>query len=72
MLNPGCAPEPVIGMVSGELFALLVTVTVPEALPEVVGANTTFRVALAAAFIVMGAVIPLTLNPPPVAVMLEI
>jgi hypothetical protein len=59
-------------MVSGELFALLVTVTLPEALPPVVGANTTFRVAVVAAFNVNGAVIPFTLKPVPLAAMLEI
>jgi len=72
MLNPGCAPVPVSETVRGELVALLVTVTLPDALLAVVGANTTFRVAVAAAFNVKGAVIPFTLKPAPLAAMLEI
>jgi hypothetical protein len=72
MLNPGCAAEPASETVSGELVALLVIVTLPDALPPVVGANTTLRIAEVAAFNVKGAVIPFTLNPAPLAAMLEI
>jgi len=72
MPNPGCAALPVSEIVSGELFALLVTVTLPVALPPAVGANATFRVAVAAAFNVKGVVIPFTLKPAPLAAMLEI
>jgi len=72
MLNPGCAPVPVSGTVSAELVALLVTVTPPDALPPAVGVNTAFRVAVAAAFNVKGTVIPFTVNPAPLAAMLEI
>ena len=72
MLNPGCTPVPVTGTVNGELLALLVTVTLPDALPAVVGANTTLRIALAAAFTIMGVVIPFTANPVPVAAMFVI
>src|SRR5258708_10598428 len=68
----GCAPVPVREMVSGELVALLVTVTLPDALPVTVGANTALRVAVAAAFNVKGTVIPFTVNPVPLAAMLEI
>ena len=71
-LNPACAPVPVSAIVSDGLFALLVTVTLPVAFPPVAGANTTFKVAVAAAFNVRGAVIPLTLKPAPLAAMLEI
>lgn len=71
-LNPGCTPVPVSAIVRDELFALLVTVTVPVALPPVVGANTTFKVAVAAAFNVKGVVIPFSLKPVPLAAMLEI
>jgi len=67
-----CAPVPVREMVSGELVALLVTVTLPDALPAAVGANTALTVAVAAAFKVKGTVIPFTLNPVPLAAMLEI
>jgi len=52
-----CAPVPVREMVSGELVALLVTVTLPDALPAAVGANTALTVAVAAAFKVKGTVI---------------
>src|SRR5258708_5117960 len=72
MLNPACAPVPVREMESGELLALLVAVTLPEALPAAVGANTALRVTVAAAFNVKGTVIPFTLNPVPLAAMLEI
>ena len=72
MVNPGCATVPLSEIVSGELVALLVTVTLPDALPPVVGANTTFRVAVAVAFSVNGVVIPFTLKPAPLAAMLEI
>ena len=54
------------------MLALLVTVTLPVALPPAVGANTTFRVAVVPAFSVNGAVIPFSLNPAPLAAMLEI
>ena len=67
-----CAPVPVREMVSDELVALLVTVTLPDALPTAVGANTALRVAVAAAFNVKGTVIPFTVNPVPLAAMLEI
>ena len=72
MLNPGCVPVPVSEMVSGELFALLTTDTLPVALAAVVGANTTLSVAVAAAFNVKGVVMPFTLKPVPLAAMLDI
>ena len=54
------------------MVALLVTVTLPDALPAAAGANTALRVAVAAAFNVKGTVIPFTVNPVPLAAMLEI
>jgi hypothetical protein len=44
--SPACTPVPLRAIVSGEPFASLVTVTVPEALAAVVGAKPTFRVTL--------------------------
>ena len=72
MLNPGCALEPATEIVSGEFVASLVTVTFPDTLPPAVGANTTFKSAVAVAGSVKGVVIPLTLNPAPLAAMLDI
>ena len=66
-LIAGAMPAPVTGTLKGELLALLVTVTLPDTLPAVVGANTTLRVADAAAFTVIGVVSPFPLNPVPVA-----
>ncbi len=71
-LNAGCALEAVSEIVNGELVASLVTVTFPVTLPPAVGANTTFRSTVAVAGSVKGVVIPLTLNPAPVAAMLDI
>ena len=72
MLNPGTAPVPVREIVIGECNWSVVTVTLPEALPPAVGANTTFRVAVAAGFNISGAVIPFALNPVPLTEMVEI
>jgi hypothetical protein len=71
-LTPGCAPVPASETVRGELVASLVTVTLPEALPPVVGAKATFRIAVAAAFNVKGVVIPFAVKPAPVTAMPEI
>ena len=54
-------------IVSGEFGALLTTVTVPVALPVVVGANCAVKVAACPALIVNGAAIPLMLKPAPEA-----
>ena len=48
--------------------AFEVTVTLPLALPAVVGANVALKVALCPAARVTGAVIPLKLNPVPLIV----
>lgn len=58
-------PVPVSATVGSE--ALLVTEMEPEAFPAAVGSNTAEKVALCPAFNVMGTVIPLTLNPVPLA-----
>jgi hypothetical protein len=65
-LTPGCAPVPVSETVSGELVASLVTVTLPEAFPPVVGAKAIFRIAVAVAFKVKGVAIPFAVKPAPV------
>jgi len=62
----------VSAIVSGEFGALLTTVTVPVALPAVVGANCAVKVAICPALIVNGAAIPLMLKPVPEAVAWEI
>ena len=50
----------------GEFGALLTTCTIPEALPLVVGANTTLNVLFAPALIVIGKpLMPLRLKPVP-------
>lgn len=60
-----CVPVPVSATVGSE--ALLVTEMDPDAFPVVVGSNTAVNVVLCPAFNVMGTVIPLTLNPVPLA-----
>jgi len=59
-------------MVSGELLALLVTVTLPEALPTAVGREHGVDGRSSCAFNVKGTVIPFTLNPVPLTAMLDI
>lgn len=71
MLNPGGAPVPVKVMVTGEWSLSVVIVTLPDALPAAVGANTAFRVAVAAAFNVKGVVIPFTLKPIPLTAIID-
>ena len=61
----GATPAPVKGRVFGELLALLVSVTLPEAFPVTVGANFTERVVELPAFTVTGVVMPLSLKPAP-------
>ena len=62
----GAAPDPDRETVVGEFAALLVTVTVPEKLPVVVGAKTTLKEVDCPAESVRGSARPLRLNPPPV------
>lgn len=66
---PSCAwlPVPLKTIVNGELGALLATEMLPEALPDVVGANCAVKVALCPAAIVTPADNPFTLKPVPVA-----
>ena len=71
MLNPGCAAVPVKVMVTGEWSLSVVIVTLPDALPAAVGANTAFRVAVDAAFNVKGVVIPFTLKPVPLMAIID-
>ena len=67
----GAAPAPVSGMTRGELAALLVTVTPPERLPVVVGANATLKEVDCPAARVTGSAKPLALNPAPLAAICE-
>ena len=60
-------PVPVSEIERGEPLASLVTVTLPVTLPAAVGANLTVNVAVCEAFSVAGTVMPLTLNPVPLA-----
>jgi hypothetical protein len=64
-------PEPASEIESGEFFAGLMTDTLPVALPTRVGANTTLKLAVCFADNVTGRDRPLTLNPVPVALILE-
>jgi len=64
---PAVVPVPVSGIVSVGLDPFDVIVTLPLAAPAVVGANATLKVALWPAVSVTGAVIPLRLNPVPLA-----
>ncbi len=65
--SPGEIPVPDNGMVSVGLEALEVMVTLPLALAAEVGANFTLKLVLCPAVRVSGAVIPLRLNPVPLA-----
>jgi hypothetical protein len=67
----GAEPVPVSGMTRGELAALLVTVTLPERLPVVVGANVTLKEVDCKAVRVTGSAKPLALNPAPLAAICE-
>lgn len=66
MLSPGCTPVPLNAMLSGVVLASLTTVTVPVALPALVGVNVTANVAFIEALMEAGVVIPLTAKPVPV------
>jgi len=56
---------------AGEFVALLVTLTLPDALPATVGAKRTFSVAVSLGVSIVPAVTPLALNPVPEGVTLE-
>jgi hypothetical protein len=60
-------PVPVVGIVTVESVAVLVTVIVPDAEPAVVGENCAVNDVLCPAAIVSGVVNPVTLKPAPVA-----
>ena len=64
---PSCAwaPVPLKAIVDGEPVTLLATEMLPEALPEVVGANVAVKVALLPGLIVIGMLRPLMLKPAP-------
>ena len=66
VIAPGATPVPERGIVNVGFVAFEVIVTVPLALPPVVGAKETVNVVFCDAFNVRGVVIPLSLNPDPV------
>jgi hypothetical protein len=72
IVSPACVPVPLRAIDSGEPVPVLVTVTAPVTAPAAVGANFTARVAVCDGVNVAGVVTPLTLNPVPLAVTLEI
>jgi len=67
----GCVPVPLSEIVAGELVALLTTVTLPERLPVEVGAKLTLKDVDWPAARFRGSVIPLVLNPVPLALTCE-
>lgn len=67
-----CVPEPLRGIDSMELVALLVIVMPPEALPEAVGAKLAVKLTAWLAASVTGALSPVTLKPAPVTATAEI
>jgi hypothetical protein len=67
----GCVPVPLSEIVAGELAALLTTATLPERLPVEVGAKLTLKDVDCPAARFSGSVIPLLLNPVPVALTCE-
>ena len=69
-LRPGCTPMPIREIVSGVLLASLVIVTVPVALPAVVGENITASAALADGLTTAGGVTLPTLKPFPTTLIL--
>jgi hypothetical protein len=68
MVTVPATPEPLRATVVGEFGALLEIVTVPESVPDVVGANNTLNVALWPAASDAGVLSPLTLKLVPLAV----
>jgi len=67
----GCIPVPLSEIVAGELVALLTTATLPARLPAEAGANVTLKEVDWPAARFSGSVIPLVLNPVPVALTCE-
>jgi len=65
------APVPLNAMVYVAFVALLLMVTVPVTLPEADGPNATVKLDVCPADSVLGKEIPLSLNPVPLTVMLE-
>ena len=63
----GCTPVPESAIVAGELFAVLVTVTVPVLFPAIVGLNTTLNVRFCPLLKVIGTPAPVRLKPAPVS-----
>ena len=72
MCCTGCTPEPVNAILAGEFVALLETLTLPVALPALLGAKVTFNVAVCPAEIINPEDTPLTLKPGPDWLTLEI
>jgi hypothetical protein len=73
MVRVALAPVPLNAIVYvGFVAALLLIVTLPVTLPEVVGPNATVKLEVCAAASVSGNDIPLSLNPVPLTVALEI
>jgi hypothetical protein len=66
-----CTPDPVNGIERLEFAALLVIVTLPETLPDVVGANCPVKLTVCPAATVAGAAIPETLKAAPLVVIAE-
>jgi hypothetical protein len=64
---PGATPVPDRGIIRVGFDAFEVTVTLPLALPAEAGVNVTVKLALCPAVNVTGVVIPLRLNPVPLA-----
>ena len=67
----GCVPVPLKEIVAGELVALLTTVTLPARLPVEVGAKLTLKDVDWPAARLSGSVIPLVVNPVPLALTCE-
>jgi len=67
----GCIPVPLSEIVAGELVALLTTVTLPARLPVEVGAKLTLKDVDWPAARLSGSVIPLVVNPVPLALTCE-
>lgn len=72
MVRVALPPLPLRAMVYVGFEALLLIVTLPVALPEVDGANAIVKLFVCEAARVKGAVMPLIVNPVPLAVALEI
>jgi hypothetical protein len=67
----GAVPDPESETASGELAALLVTVTLPIKLPMVIGANVALNEADCPAASVRGSAKPVSLNPAPLTLICE-